>query len=253
MKVRALVVDDESPARKKIRRLLSEDHRFTVVGEAENGEQAVEAIENLRPDVVFLDIHMPGMSGLEVIDYLTPPLPRIVFVTAHDSHAVTAFEKRALDYLLKPVITTRFRQTLDRLSIELEDAHGRRDEAIRSLRAGTGSGFLTRILVHDGSRIVLLAVDRISYVEAQRNELHFVASGHRYTERGTLRALEARLDPRRFLRINRSQIVRLDAIAGLQPWSHGDYRVVLADGTVLSWSRRMRAGQKGLFSLQPMP
>lgn len=250
MTIRAVIVDDEGPARDKIRRLLASRPEVVIVGEAENGEAAVEEIANRRPDVVFLDIQMPGMTGLEVLEYLTPPAPYIVFVTAYDRHAVTAFEKRALDYLLKPVTAARLDETVDRLLEQRKLTGPGNDAALAGLQERSRPDrHITRLLVRHGERIVLLRLDQVDYVEAQRNRLHFVSHGRRYTQRATLHDLSSRLDPDKFLRINRSQIVRLDAIAEVEPWSHGDYRVVLRDGTRLSWSRRLRSTQGHPLSL----
>lgn len=254
MTIRAVIVDDEAPARDKIRRLLASRPEVVIVGEAENGEAAVEEIANRRPDVVFLDIQMPGMTGLEVLEYLTPPAPRIVFVTAYDQHAVKAFEKRALDYLLKPVTAARLSETIDRLLEPRKLTGPGNDAALAGLTEGTRPDrYITRLLVRHGERIILLRLDQVDYIEAQRNRLHFVSSGRRFTQRASLQRLESRLDPDAFLQINRSQIVRLDAIAELEPWSHGDYRVVLRDGTRLSWSRRFRATQDATAIRRSLP
>jgi two-component system LytT family response regulator len=252
--IRALIADDEAPARRKLRELLAREADFEIVGEAADGVEAVEKIRAAAPDVVFLDIQMPRLDGFGVIAEVgVEAMPLVVFVTAFDEHALRAFEVHALDYLLKPFAPSRFERLLERVRRQLGPAapeEGDLARRIESLLAAVRPTppTLRQILVErDEDRQVLLAVDEIVRIQADGNYLRFFTAEAEYRRRGTLRDLEDRLDPARFLRLNRSEIVRLDAIRELQPWFHGDAKVVLHDGTVLTWSRRYRAKAEGLF------
>ncbi len=244
--IRALVVDDEAPARAKVVKLLAAEPEIEVVGEAADGEEAVERIRELAPDLVFLDVQMPRLDGFGVIAEVgVDAMPRVVFVTAYDDHALEAFEVHAFDYLLKPFSPARFRRVLERVRRETAgaDLSRRLDEVLRAARPRPS--YLRRILVKKGDeREVLLPLDQVDVIRSERNYLRFVTPEREYRRRGTLTDLVRRLDPERFLRVSRSEVVRLDAIRELQPWFHGDYRVVLHDGTVLTWSRRYRAKVK---------
>ncbi|HEX7118234.1 MAG TPA: LytTR family DNA-binding domain-containing protein [Longimicrobiales bacterium] len=246
-RIRVLIVDDEPPARAKVRRFLAADPEIEVVGEAGSGVEAVEAVAALAPDLVFLDVQMPGLDGFGVLDALgAGAVPDVVFVTAYDEYAVRAFEVHAVDYLLKPVGPDRFQRALGRAKARVrarrdgaDDGLDRRlREVLEQVRARPA--YLERLLVPDGARSVLLDVDRIDWIEAERNyvRLHVGAASHLL--RGTLAALEARLDPARFIRIHRSHIVNADRVREIHPWSHGDQLVVLRDGTELTLSRRYR-------------
>jgi two-component system LytT family response regulator len=252
--IRALLVDDEPPARRKLRDLLAREADFEIVGEAEDGFAAVEAIRAAGPDVVFLDIQMPRLDGFGVIAEVgVEAMPLVVFVTAFDEHAVRAFEVQALDYLLKPFAPSRFQSLLARLRQRIKKKPDDLDERIGKLLAAvlpaSGAGApLRQILVERGEgRQALLAVAEIDLIRAEGNYLRFFAHGDETRKRGTLRDLEERLDPAQFVRLNRSEIVRLEAVRELQPWFHGDARVLMRDGTVLTWSRRYRARVEGLF------
>jgi two-component system LytT family response regulator len=235
--IRALIADDEAPARRK---------------QACDGVEAVEAIRSASPDVVFLDIQMPRLDGFGVIAEVgVEAMPLVVFVTAYDEHALRAFEVHELDYLLKPFAPSRFQRLLERVRQRLGGASsGDLAQRVERLLAAVrpAPGYPRQLLVErDEGRQVLLAVDEIQRVEADGNYLRFVTAEGEHRRRGTLRDLEGRLDPARFLRLNRSQIVRLDSIREVQPWFHGDARVILRDGSVLTWSRRYRAKAEGLF------
>jgi len=253
--MRVLVGDDEAPARAKLRRLLAREPAVSVVAEAADGEAAVTAIESERPDLVLLDVQMPGLDGFGVVERLgAGRMPPVIFVTAHDTHAVRAFDVHAVDYLLKPVSPERFRRALARLAGGSEPPAApappaaladRLDALLRTL--GRSAAYAQRLLVEDSRRGFFLPTDRIDRVHAERNYVRLVAGGESYQLRGTLAALLERLDPERFLRINRSDVVRLDAVKELHPWSHGDYRVVMRDGTELTWSRRYRKRADGLL------
>jgi two-component system, LytTR family, response regulator len=250
--IRALIADDEAPARRKLRELLARESDFQVVGEAGDGVEAVEAIRAASPDVVFLDIQMPRLDGFGVIQEVgVEAMPLVVFVTAYDEHALKAFEVHALDYLLKPFAPSRFGRLLERVRRHLEpgssgDLADRVERLLAAVRPAPD--YLRQILVEkDEGRQVLLTVDQIDRICAEGNYLRFFSQGTEHRRRGTLRDLEDRLDPARFLRLNRSEIVRLEAIREVQPWFHGDARVVLHDGTLLTWSRRYRARAEGLF------
>ena len=240
--MRALIVDDEAPARSKLRRLLSGAADVEVVGEASTGREAVAAIKRSRPDLVFLDIQMPGLDGFGVLDTITDDAPYVVFVTANDQHAIRAFEVGAVDYLLKPYTPRRFEQVLERARERVAGAHddGPAPEAQSALK---------RLLVTTNGRAVFLQVDRIDRIEAERNYVTLVSGAERYRLRATISAVAERLDPAQFLRINRSTLVRLDAVKTMHEWSHGDYRVVMHDGAELTWSRRYRAAAERQFGV----
>jgi len=251
--ITALIVDDEAPARRRLVRMLGEMADVEVVGEAESGDDAVVQIAELEPDVVFLDIQMPGLNGFGVINAVgAEEMPLVVFVTAFDEHAVAAFEVRALDYLLKPVAPQRLAGAIARVREILSTPHGaestRQAEVIASL-ARVEAPPLTRLLVHGERGAHLLLVESIDLARAERNYVVLHTPQGTFKVRGTIGVLAERLDPSRFLRVNRSDIVRLDAIREMQPWSHGDYRIVLGDGRALLWSRRYRAQQGTAFEL----
>ena len=246
--LRVLVADDEAPARRRLVRMLGAMADVAVVGEAADGREAAERIGTLAPDLVLLDIRMPVLDGFEVVAAVgVERMPATVFVTAYDEHALKAFEVRALDYLLKPVAPARLREAVDRARGRLTEPPDR--GALRSLVAATAGAYLKRILVHDDRGAHLLPVDDVTLARAERNYVVLHTARGRFRVRGTVGALAERLDPATFLRVNRSDIVRLDAIRELQPWSHGDYRVVLRDGSALLWSRRYRARAAGAFEL----
>jgi two-component system LytT family response regulator len=247
--MRVLIVDDERPARAKLRRLLSAEADVEIVGEAATGAAAVAAIAADRPDVVFLDVQMPVMDGFGVIEAVgLDRMPFVVFATAFDAHAVRAFEVRALDYLLKPFAPDRFRAVLARV----REALARGGDVVPRERLGqaaadAGQARLARLLVRDGARARLLPVARIDVFEADGNHVRLHADRRCYTVRSTLAELAARLDPAEFLQISRSAVVRLEAVREMQAWFHGDYRVVMQDGRELMWSRRFRARTRHVF------
>jgi two-component system LytT family response regulator len=251
--MRVLIVDDERPARARLRRLLEAEADVEIAGEASTGAAAVEAIRESSPDLVFLDIQMPILDGFGVIDAVgLDQMPHVIFATAYDEHAIRAFEVRALDYLLKPYSSARFRAVLDRARAELARGDGARTSRLAAAIDQAGQGArLSRVLVHHEGRVYLVPVNRIDTIESVRNDLCLHADGRTFIVRGTLNDMAARLDPNLFLLINRSVIVRLDTVKEMQPWFHGDYRVLLGDGRVLTWSRRYRARRRGEFEVKP--
>lgn len=241
-KLKILVVDDEAPARSRLKRLLARDPRAGAVSEAEDGPAAVAAIDAGGIDLVLLDIQMPGMTGFEVIEAVgTDAMPSVVFVTAYDEHALDAFEVQALDYLLKPVSAARLGEALDRAQ-EKRRGGDRLQEKLVALLEGLGEREepLRRLVVPEKNRLTVVPVDRIRFLRAAGNYVEVHGPGKPRLWRGTLTSLEGRLDPHRFVRIHRSTIVNLDAVQALEPWSHGDYEVVLDDGERLRLSRRYR-------------
>jgi two-component system, LytTR family, response regulator len=245
---RVLLVDDEPPARAKLRRFIEDDGRMRIVGEAGDGVEAVQAIESLTPDIVFLDIQMPELDGFGVLDAVdVERMPHIVFVTAHDQHALRAFEVRALDYLLKPVDRDRFGEALDRVLERYGTAPGDARTVLAELPAERRR--LERFLVRSRGRMLLVPVERVDWIGAAANyaELHVGSESH--LVRGTLSEIEERLPAGRFARIHRSAIVNLDRVRELHGWSHGDMMVELHDGTRLRLSRRYRDRLEGVFGM----
>jgi len=241
--LRVLVVDDEAPARRKVLRLLREEEGVEIAGEADSGEAAVAAVRKHKPDLVFLDVQMPGLDGFGVIRALhaakmTPP--RIIFITAHDRFALQAFEVHAFDYLLKPVSEERFREAVRRARAQQEQATDGFPARVQAMleQLEREKSFADRILIQEDSRAIFVAVKEIAWLEAERNYVLLHCGKKTHTLRSTLDALQNTLDPKLFVRINRGTLVRLDTIREMLPWFHGEYKVVLHDNTELRWSRR---------------
>ncbi|PXV54057.1 two component transcriptional regulator, LytTR family [Dyella jiangningensis] len=236
--IRALIADDEAPAREKLAHWLAEQPGLSVVGSVEDGLSAAQCIEELRPDVVFLDIQMPTLSGLQVAAQLEPSnAPLIVFVTAYDEHAVKAFELNAVDYLLKPYDRERLAQTVQRVRGRLV-SHETGAAAVAMGRARAPS--CERLLVPDRERLQLIDAASIEWLEADDNYVHVHAGGRDYLLRRTLQDLLSQLGEQRFVRIHRSTAVNLACIASLAPLFKGDYDIQLHNGRVLRLSRRYR-------------
>ena len=243
-KIKVLVADDEPLARERLSGLLSQEPDIEVVGEARDGEEAVTAIHDDSPDLVFLDVQMPQMSGFDVIEAVgTDKMPLVIFVTAYDQHALKAFQVRALDYLLKPFDRERFRDALSRARKQLERDEngdlGRRLLAlVKDLRRDQPKS--DRLVVKSGGRLFFLRTDEIDWVEAAGNYVRLHVGPGSHLLRETMNAIEGRLDPEKFFRIHRSRIVNMERIQELQPWLNGEYAVLLRTGTRLTLSRGYR-------------
>jgi two-component system, LytTR family, response regulator len=242
--IRTLIVDDEPLARSRVRRFLAGEEGVEVVGECEAGREAVEAVRELKPELVFLDIQMPELDGFGVIEAVGPArMPAVVFLTAYDRYALRAFDVHALDYLLKPYTRERFRRSLARarrlLSSRGAGADGRLASLVESL--GREQRYLEWLTVKSAGRVFFLRVDDLEWVEAEGNYLRLhAAGGGSHLLRETLNGLASRLDPRKFLRIHRSTLVRAESVRELRPTPGGDYEVLLRDGTRLTLSRGYR-------------
>lgn len=243
-KIRALIVDDEPLARERLRTLLKPEADVEIVGECGDGEKAVSAIRRHKPDLLFLDVQMPERDGFDVLEALgAEEMPVVVFVTAYDKYALRAFEVHALDYLLKPFDRERFQRALERAREQVAGRHsstlGERLLALLADRA-TEQKRLQRVVIKSGGRIFFLRVEEIDWIEAAGNYLRLHVGREEHLLRETMNRLEARLDPAKFLRIHRSTIVNLERIREMQPSFHGDYVVLLRDGTRLALSRSHR-------------
>jgi two-component system LytT family response regulator len=265
--VRAVIVDDEPAARRGIRLLLDRDPEISVVGEAGDGIEAVEVMERLRPELAFLDVQMPGLDGFEVLRRAGGAAPAaVVFVTAYDEHALKAFDVNAVDYVLKPYEDVRLLAAVQRAKTGLR---GRGTEALAARLAkllqfvekegsagseplpAEGEERSDRILLKSSGEIFFLKADEIDWIEAEGDYMKFHVAGRAHLLPETMARLEARLDPKRFIRIHRSTIVNLDRVRKLTPAFAGEYAVVLADGTKLRLSRsyheRMQAVMKDVL------
>ena len=242
-KIRALVVDDEPIARERVLSLLQQEEDVEVVAECGDGPQAVSAIQHHTPDLVFLDVQMPGLDAFGVINAIgAERMPTVIFVTAYDEYALRAFEVHALDYLLKPFGRDRFRETLKHARSSLERRRagdlGRRLLAlVNDIKPEAPK--LDRLVVKSGGRVFFLRTDDLDWIEAAGNyvRLHLGEEAHLFRE--TMTRMEARLDTRRFVRIHRSRIVNTERIKELQPWFNGEYVVVLRNGTRLPSQPRL--------------
>jgi len=231
---RVVIVEDEPLARKALRDMLAEADWLEVVGEAADGLSAVELINSERPDLVFLDINLPELSGLDVLKRLTHE-PAVIFTTAHDRHAIAAFELAALDYLLKPFGRTRLQQALVRAREALDAGPAR--SAVGDARSALGTGPLERILIRDGGRIVPVAVREIERIDADGDYSAVRARGKTLLVSLPLGDFEAKLDPARFVRIHRSHLVNLDFVDTIEPFDNSQLIVRMKDGAKLTASR----------------
>lgn len=249
--LRVVVADDEAPARRMLRTLLARERDVAVVAECNNGPATIAAVRTHTPDVLFLDVRMPGASGIEVLERLGPNAVRaVVLVTAFDAYAVSAFDHHALDYVLKPVDADRFRTTMQRIRERLREHRSASvaDETLRALArayapsSGTSSEpYLTRMVVKSSKSAAVVELSSVDWIEADGDYLELHAGAKVHLVRGTLSALEPRLDPREFVRIHRSTIVRISRVKELVPQLHGDYVVALSSGARLRLSRSYRA------------
>ncbi len=244
MPIRALIADDESLARERIRTLLEDQPSIQVVGEARDGPEAIALVRARRPDLLFLDIEMPDVDGFGVLQAVGPEeMPAVIFTTAFDQYAIRAFEANALDYLLKPFNQERFRKAVERAEKQIEQ--GRNLELQKRLRSlleevHARPRDLDRLIVKSGGRVIFLKTDEIDYVEAAANYVCLHVGKESHLLRETMNAFEQKLDPDKFLRIHRSIIVNLDKIRALEPCNNGEYIVVLDTGKELSLSRSYR-------------
>lgn len=270
-RVRVLIVDDEALARQRVRRLLQNEPDVEIVGEAESGHDAVTMIRELQPDLVCLDVQMPGLDGFGVLREIDgSTVPMVLFITAYDEHAQRAFDVHAVDYVLKPVDDERFRAAFDkarkqRANAQAAERLGELLETVRRLADGgsaeprpdamsvasgaaagaaangaNGGRYASRILVKQDGRMFFVKTTEIDWIEADRNyvRLHVGKTAHTIRER--ISHLEETLDPRLFARIHRSTIVNLNRVREMQQWFSGDYVVILEDGTRLRLSRHYR-------------
>ncbi|QSQ14308.1 LytR/AlgR family response regulator transcription factor [Myxococcus landrumensis] len=241
---RVLVVDDEAPARAKVKRFLEQETRFTLAGEAADGTEALVRIESLRPDVVVLDVQMPGLTGFEVLEALgSEHAPAVIFSTAYDSFALRAFEAHAVDYLLKPYDGERFTRALDKAhALLLGGGHeaGRLQALLRDVAATVSRRPLERLVVKAGEAWVPLRLADVWRLSSEDKYVRVYTAQGEHLIRQSLRALEERLDPARFVRVHRGDIIQLDAVAKLEPWTHGDGILVMKNGTTVVLSRTWR-------------
>ncbi len=242
MLMRVLIVDDEPPARERLRRLLAEIESVEIIGEAEGGIQAVEMIEQEKPDLVLLDVQMPGLDGFGVIEALAEP-PPIIFVTAYDEYAIRAFEVNALDYLLKPFSRERLAKAIRRAQqalVEEGDFAERLGPLLESLAAQ--GRYLTRLAVRDRVSIRVLDVDEMDWIGIEGEQVMVHVGDQAYPICRTLAELEARLDPAHFFRAHRSAIVNLNRVKEVIPWFKGSHKLRLTTGAEVELSRaRARA------------
>jgi two-component system LytT family response regulator len=245
-----VIVDDEPTARRGIRLLLERDDSVEIVGEAAGGADAAELIKREKPDLVFLDVQMPGCDGFEALHRVgTAAAPAVVFVTAYDEHALRAFDVNAVDYLLKPYDDARFAAALQRAKEEVrrrsaDSVNTRLTQLLEYLQHDTARQGAAkddsagdRILVKSSGEIFFLKAEEIDWIEAEGDYMKFHVGGRAHLMRETMARLEARLDPKRFIRIHRSTIVNIDRLRKLSPSFAGEYAVILHDGTKLKLSR----------------
>ena len=233
-RLRALLVDDEELARAVLRELLAAHPDIEVAGECANGFEAVKAVSELQPDLVFLDIQMPKLNGFEVLELLDRDVA-VVFVTAYDQYALRAFEVHAVDYLLKPFGEERLAAALAEARRRLQ---ARETLPVAALAAAARpQGPLERILIRDGARVHILAVEHIDYVEAQDDYVLFHSAGKKYMKHETLANLETQLDSKRFVRIHRSYLLHIERLSRVEPYAKDSRVAILQDGTKLPVSR----------------
>ena len=244
--MRAIIVDDEELARQLLAEYLRDIGDIEITAECANGFEAVKAIAECKPDIVFLDVQMPKLDGFEVLELIDPANIAVIFVTAYDQYAMRAFDANAVDYLLKPFGVDRLRKTLEKIRqrlgnprAEVSSATARSEISPADLASAARSPDqrLTRIVVKDGTRVHIIPLAKLDYVEAQDDYIALHSEKKNYLKQQTISNLEAQLDPNRFVRIHRSYIVNLERIARIEPYTKDSRVAVLLDGTQLPVSR----------------
>lgn len=251
MTIRAVIVDDEPLARRRIRNLLAESEDVEVIAECANGMEAIQAIEESPPDLLFLDIQMPELDGFDVLQAIgVGRVSVVIFVTAYDQFALRAFEAHALDYLLKPFDDERFEAALQRARARIRQQQGGDlDRRLRALleEVRGDRGYLQRLVVPTGHRSVFIRTEEIDWIEAERNYIRLHVGGRSYLLRESLSRIESALDPTTFCRIHRSTIVNIDRIQAVESLFRGEYLVVLHDGAKLTSGRSYRGNLHALM------
>jgi two-component system LytT family response regulator len=243
--ITVLIVDDEAPARAIVREFLGDYPQFVIAAECANGYEAVKAVAEHRPDLLFLDIQMPKLDGFEVLDLLDVK-PQVVFVTAYDEYAIRAFAVHAIDYLLKPFTAARFAEVVAHAEEMVRRRDGEARENVSSVAASIRKP-LQRIAFRDGATIDVVPVQRIDYIEAQDDYIHVWSRGTRHIKQQPLGDLEALLDATRFIRIHRSYIVNVESLARVEPYAKDSRVALLKDGTKIPVSRAGYERLKGLL------
>ena len=243
-KMRVLLVDDEELARHALKTLLKPHPEVEIAAECANGFEAVKAVAELKPNLIFLDVQMPKLTGFDVLELIGTEIP-VIFVTAYDQHAMRAFEVHAVDYLLKPVGRERFEAALARAKERVGDSKVAPAELAAAAREP--QQFLERIVIRDGTRVTLIPVSKLDYAEAQDDYVALASHGAKHLKQQTIASLEAGLDPAQFVRIHRSYIVRFERVARIEPYGKDSRIAILTDGTKLPVSRAGYARLKGLM------
>jgi two-component system, LytTR family, response regulator len=240
--MKALLIDDERLARSELRRLLAEYPEIEIVGEASNTKQAKEQMATLKPDILFLDVQMPGETGIEFLEALEPPAPHVIFTTAYDEFAVKGFELNALDYLLKPVDPARLAGAINRLP-------GLKQSSLAKVGAAGRLDATDKVFVREGERCWFVEVSQIRLLESEGNytRVHFADAQPQLFR--SLNAMEERLDPKFFFRANRRQIINITWIANIEPWFSSGLLVHLKGGTKVELSRRQAQDFRDRMSL----
>jgi two-component system, LytTR family, response regulator len=240
--IRTVIIDDERLARQRIRRMLNHFPDFEVLGEFENSRQGLEFLENNEVELLFLDVQMPGLDGFALLEALDPArMPMVIFVTAYDEYALRAFEYHAFDYLLKPFDQARFDKALERARKHAASATANNDKLMNLLNEiRQRNQEPARFAIRTPGRVFFVRQEDIDWIEAADNYVNLHVAAETHLIRETMNSLENRLDARKFLRIHRSTIVNADRIKELRPWFHGEYVVLLKDGTELTLSRTYR-------------
>jgi two-component system, LytTR family, response regulator len=251
VKIRAAIVDDEPLARRRVRSLLAEADDIEVIAECANGRDAIRAIEESPPDLLFLDIQMPELDGFDVLQAIgVGHVPVVIFVTAYDQFALRAFETHALDYLLKPFDDERFEAALQRARERFrQQQRGELDRRLEAMleEVRRDRGYLQRLVVPAGHRSAFIRTEEIDWIEAERNYIRLHVGGRAHLLRQNLSRIASTLDPARFCRIHRSTIVNIDRIQAVETLARGEYLVVLHDGTKLTSGRSYRSNLHALM------
>lgn len=249
-KVRTLIVDDEDLARERLHSLLQSQKEIELVGEAADGKSALELIERIKPDLLFLDVQMPELDGFQVLEALDEQdRPNVIFVTAHDKFALRAFDVHAVDYLLKPFDRERFETALKRALAKIQSGQRTAPAVAKVLEEAKQAPAkpAERLIVKTQGRVLLVKAEEVDWVEAADNYVTLHIGNEHHMMRETMTSLEGRLPPEKFMRISRSTIVNIERIKELQPMFHGEYIVLLKNGTKLTLSRGYRDKLNHLF------